>query len=159
MSRLDQAFSTRSIVSENSDRIHLSSTERSLGTVSKSLGTSNWLANLATLNNFVRTPKYLASISSGLIWKSSPTCASHAFHNLKHSEPILFARSCTLFSGPLTLQEPVLPPAPHSRTLSASIPLPSDFDIFRPQGSIPKPSIHTCLNPGLSSSSALFNKV
>ena len=159
MSSPVQAVSTRFIVSANSDKIQRSSTERFSGTESKSSGTSNWLANLATLNNLVRTPKYFASISSGLMWKSSPTWASHAFHSLKHSEPILLAFSCTLFSGPLTLQEPVLPPAPHSRTLSASIPFPRDLDIFLPHGSIPSPSIQTCLNPGLSSNRALFSRV
>ena len=56
----------------------------------------------------------------------------------KHSLPILFARSETEPSGPRTFHEPVLPPTPHSKTLSASVPLPRDLDILRPHGSIPE---------------------
>ena len=160
MSILDHASWTRPMTSSNSDRIHLSSAAKSKGALSKSSGTSNWLANRATLNTLVRTPKYLDSISSGLIWKSSPTCASQAFHSRKHSLPILFAlREICLPSGPLIFQEPVRPPAPHSRTESASMPFPRDLDILRPHGSIPRPSTHMFWNPGWSSNNALFSKV
>ena len=159
ISKLAHAVLTSDIIELNSDNIHSSSIFSVLGVVSRSIGISNCEANLATLNSLVNTPKYFFSISSGLIWKSSPTCASHAFHNLKHSLPILFAFRLTVFSGPLTFHEPVRPPAPHSSTESASIPLPNDLLIFLPQGSIPRPSIQTCLNPGLSSRRADFSRV
>ena len=151
------AFSSNSV---NSARIHLSSFSISSGIVSKSPSKSNCEANLPTLNIFVKTPKYRNSICSGFIWKSSPTCASAAFQNLKHSEPIFLACNATcLPSGPLIFQEPVRPPAPHSRTEPASMPLPRDFDILRPQGSIPSPSIQTFANPGLSKSNVDFKRV
>ena len=150
MSKSDHAVSTVCIVLWNSARIQRSSGANEVGGVSNSDGTSNCEANRATLNNLVKTPKYFFSISSGLIWKSSPTCASQAFQRRKHSLPILLARNLTEPSGPLTCHEPVRPPAPHSRTESASMPLPRDLLILRPQGSIPSPSIHTCWKPGWS---------
>ena len=159
MSRVCHAFFTVSMVAWNSAKIHSSSTAKPSGHVSRSFGTSNWDANRATLNNLVKTPKYFFSISSGLMWKSSPTWASQAFHKRKHSLPILFARRLTVLSGPLTFHEPVRPPAPHSSTESASIPLPRDLLIFRPQGSMPKPSIQTCLKPGWSSKRVDFSNV
>ena len=151
--------STRVITNWNSERIHSSSGCKLSVKFSRFDGTGNWLANRATLNNFVNTPKYFCSISSGLIWKSSPTWASQAFQSRKHSEPILFALRFTTLSGPRIFHDPVLPPAPHSSTEFASIPFPRDFDIFLPQGSIPKPSIQICLNPGESNNNALFNRV
>ena len=58
MSIFFQDSSTLDIVCPNSDKIHWSSGSRLDGTESKSDGTSNWLANLATLKIFVRIPKY-----------------------------------------------------------------------------------------------------
>ena len=132
MSISDQCLSVLSLILSYSDSIHISALER-LGGMDP--GDLNWLANLATLNILVSTPKYFDSISSGLMWKSSPTWASAAFQSLKHSDPILLALSLTDFpSGPLICHEPVLPPRPQSRTESASIPLRQVLTISFPCG-------------------------